>query len=144
MIKVMRQAAGIGLAANQAGVGLRMLVHKLAPVAPQVLINPELLDGDGKWEYSEACLSLKLEGTAATVLRPKRITVRAVTIDGKPIVVNADELFARVLQHEIDHLDGIEYVQRVDGEDRLKIYRLIEDCGIDISCIPPRPYGVLK
>ena len=63
---------------------------------------------------------------------------------GKPIVVNADELFARVLQHEIDRLDGIEYVQHTDGEDRLKIYRLIKDCGIDISCIPPRPYGVLK
>jgi peptide deformylase len=144
MIKVMNQAGGIGLAANQAGVGLRMLVHNLGAVAPQILINPEVLQSAGKWEYSEACLSLKLEGTAATVLRPKRITIRAAMLDGKSIVMNADEIFARVLQHEIDHLDGIEYVQRVDGETRLQIYRLIEERGIDVSCIPPRPYSALK
>ena len=144
MIKVMNQAGGIGLAANQVGVGLRMLVHKLEDVAPQILINPELLQSAGTWEYNEACLSLKLEGTAATVLRPKRITIRAATVDGKSILVNADEIFARVLQHEIDHLDGIEYVQRVEGEMRLRIYQLIEERGIDISCIPPRPYGALK
>jgi peptide deformylase len=143
MIEVMNQAAGIGLAANQAGVGLRMLVHNMRGVAPQVLINPELLQSSGLWNYTEGCLSLKLEGTAAIVTRPKRITVRAATIDGKIILANADELFARVLQHEIDHLDGIEYVQRLDGQNRTDIYKIIEHEGIAVSCIPPFPYKTL-
>jgi peptide deformylase len=136
MQSVMEQARGIGLAANQVGEPLRVLTHKFPEIAPPIFINPQILETDGSWEYSEGCLSLKLEGTNATLRRPKVVVVRAVGIQGEVIVVEADELFARVLQHEIDHLDGIEYVQRLDEEERERVYKIIGEHGIDLSCIP--------
>lgn len=140
MTSVMRHANGIGLAANQVGVPIQVLIHKLSSVAPGMLINPKVLRASGSWQYTEGCLSLNVEDTAITVRRPKQILVRAATIDGKTLVVNADELFARVLQHEIDHLDGIEYVQRLTGQDRSGIYQVMSDRGIDVTFMPPRPY----
>lgn len=144
MIAAMRQADGIGLAANQVGLSLQVLVHKMARIAPQILLNPELVASSGSWNYNEGCLSLKIEGTNAVVSRPKKITVRASTIDERTVIVHADELFARVLQHEIDHLNGIEYVQRLTGELHNSVYGIIEAHGIDTSCIPPRPYDAVN
>lgn len=136
MVTVMEQAKGIGLAANQVGVPLRALTHMFPEIAPPVFINPQILEADGSWEYPEGCLSLKLEGTNATLRRPKIVVVRAAGIKGEVIVVEADELFARVLQHEIDHLDGIEYVQRLDAEERERVYKVMGEHGIDLSWIP--------
>lgn len=140
MLSVMRRADGIGLAANQVGVPLRVLVHKLESVAPTVLLNAGILKSEGTWLYSEGCLSLHMDNTRALVRRPGVITIRATTLDGLGIVLKADELFSRVLQHEIDHLAGIEYVQRLTEEDLPTVYQVIADNGIDISCIPPKPY----
>ncbi len=142
MISAMRDADGIGLAANQVGVPLQVLVHKFGWIAPRVLVNPELLSSSGWWDYHEGCLSLKMDGTDALVRRPKVVLVRAGTIDGGGIIVSADELFARVLLHEIDHLNGIEYVQRLTGDDRDRVYEVIASHGIDVACIPPSPYEV--
>ena len=141
MLMVMEQADGIGLAANQTGVSLQILVHKLALAAPPVMINPVILGQRGKWTYEEGCLSLKVEGTVAEVIRPKVITVVATLLDGRVLVVRADELLARVIQHEIDHLDGIEYVQRLHGELQESVYERIKLAGIDLSYIPLMPYG---
>jgi peptide deformylase len=140
LVSVMQEAEGIGLAANQVGVSVRALAHKFGGIAPRILINPEVLSSDGAWDYVEGCLSLKMEGTSISLRRPKTVVIRATTIRGKEIVLRADEVFARVLQHEIDHLDGIEYVQRLVGGDQVKIYKVIEDYGIDLSWIPPKPY----
>lgn len=142
MISAMLDANGIGLAANQVGLPLQVIVHKMNRIAPQVLINPEILIATGTWAYIEGCLSLKIDDTSALVRRPKKIVVCAATIDGRSVVMHADELFSRVLQHEIDHLQGIEYVQRLEGEGKDNVYRIIENKGIDVSCIPPRPYEV--
>lgn len=137
---VMRQADGIGLAANQVGVPLSVLVHKLETVAPPILLNARILKSEGTWLYSEGCLSLYMDDTRTSVRRPGVITVQATTIDGMGIVLRADELLSRVLQHEIDHLAGIEYVQRLTGDDLPAVYQVIADNGIDVSCIPPKPY----
>ncbi|MFC0506364.1 peptide deformylase [Micromonospora costi] len=141
MSSVMRQARGIGLAGNQVGVPVRVLVHKLGTVAPETLVNPELLRSSGTWEYTEGCLSLDVPETAARVLRPRTVLVRAAGIDGRALVMMADELFARVLQHEIDHLDGVEYVQRLTGPERARVYQVMRDQGVDVAVMPPRPYG---
>ncbi|UGT72402.1 peptide deformylase [Nocardia gipuzkoensis] len=134
--RIMRQASGIGLAANQVGVRVRALAHALPQIAPDVLVNPELISRGGCWEYREGCLSLQVEGSSATVVRPRRILLRAWTPSGDLVVIAASELLARVLQHELDHLDGIEYVQRLVGDEHDRVYRLLEKEGIDTSVMP--------
>ena len=144
MLDVMRAADGIGLAANQVGVPLRMFTHSLAKVLPQVVVNPVVVRAFGRWEYREGCLSLELADTHATVQRPRVIIVRGRLLDGRALAVRADELLGRVFQHEIDHLDGIEYVQRLAEPTRSEIYRFIEDSNVDLSCLPPKPYSKLR
>ncbi len=141
MTSVMHQAQGIGLAANQVGAPVRMCTHKLGAVAPTTLINPEILKSAGVWEYTEGCLSLSVDGAAAPVVRPKTLLIRALTLDGRAFIANADELFARVLQHEVDHLNGIEYVQRLTGLERTRVYLVMNEHDIDHSWMPPAPYG---
>jgi peptide deformylase len=133
---VMREANGVGLAANQVGAGVRVLAHALVEVAPDVLLNPVLLSARGRWDYQEGCLSLKVDGTRATVTRPRKVLVRAWTPTGDVVVIAASELLARVLQHELDHLRGIEYVQHLRGAERDRVYDVLERTGIDTSLMP--------
>lgn len=141
LLFVQEDAEGIGLAANQVGAPVRAIAHNLPRVAPPILLNPTLLEASGQWRYEEGCLSLHLEGTPAEVVRPKVILVHAELLDGGQIVMEADELLARVLQHELDHLDGIEYVQRLTGGAAERVYALMEKAGIDTGTwLPPRPY----
>ncbi|OFA55844.1 hypothetical protein BEN35_06845 [Streptomyces fradiae] len=140
MMTAMERAQGIGLAANQAGSPVRVLAHDLRKAVPQILVNPELVRSAGTWRYREGCLSLRIEGTLVSLVRPKVISVVASLLDGRAIALRADELLARVLQHELDHLDGIEYVQRLEGETRSEVYGLMEARGIALSQVPPRPY----
>lgn len=141
MLHTQEQAEGIGLAANQVGGAVRALAHNLPRVAPTILINAVLLDAWDEWRYEEGCLSLHLDGTWSEVVRPKVVVVHAELPGGGELVTQADELFARVLQHELDHLDGIEYVQRLTGPEADRVYRLMREAGIDTDTwLPPRPY----
>ena len=141
LLATQASAEGIGLAANQVGAPVRVLAHNFPRIAPTILLNPVLLDASGEWDYEEGCLSLHVDDTPAEVRRPKVVVVHADLIDGTRIVVEADELFARVLQHELDHLDGIEYVQRLTGREAKRVYALMADAGIDTDTwLPPRPY----
>ncbi|QXC59423.1 peptide deformylase [Aquihabitans sp. G128] len=133
-------AHGIGLAANQVGAPVRALAHNLPQVAPTVLVNPVLLASHDEWIYEEGCLSLEIKGTWAKVRRPKVILVHAQLPDGTELVTEADELFSRVLQHELDHLDGVEYVQRLTGTERDRVYQLMQRTGVDTDWLPPLPY----
>lgn len=143
MVEVMHARRGIGLAANQVGLPWRMFVHNLPRVAPQVIINPTIIDVDGTWEYSEACLSMTIEGTRTTMLRPKRLRIDALDLSGAQLRITADEVLARVFQHEIDHLDGLVYVQRLDGEARRRVYEILFLRGVDTKLLPARPYQAL-
>ncbi|MBA3281728.1 MAG: peptide deformylase [Acidimicrobiia bacterium] len=141
MLHTQADAEGIGLAANQVGAPVRALAHNLPRVAPTILVNAVLLHSWGEWLYEEGCLSLHLDKSWAEVRRPKVIVVHAQLPDGGEIVIQADELFARVLQHELDHLDGVEYVQRLTGAGAERVYALLRDAGIDADTwLPPRPY----
>ncbi len=141
LLHTQEEAEGIGLAANQVGGPVRALSHNLPRIAPTVLVNAVLLDAWDEWRYEEGCLSLHLEGTWSEVVRPKVVVVHAQLPGGGELVAQADELFGRVLQHELDHLDGIEYVQRLTGPEADRVYRLMRDAGIDTDTwLPPRPY----
>ena len=115
MHEVMRKSHGIGLAAPQIDLSLRIvtidLTHADGPAL--TLVNPVILaDSGDEYIFEEGCLSIP--GVFRDVVRPEAVTVRAYGLDGKPFELDADGMFARVLQHEIDHLDGVLFIDRID------------------------------
>jgi peptide deformylase len=116
MLVTMDEANGVGLAAPQVGRTVRMFVHALGDEAPEVLINPEIVASAEEWTYSEGCLSIP--GLYFDIVRPGTVHVRATGIDGRDLEIEADELLGRVIQHELDHLDGILFVDRLTGAAR--------------------------
>lgn len=116
MIDTLYNAEGVGLAAPQVGVLKRIIVVDVSEDAndPIVLINPELIDSEGSQIGNEGCLSVP--GKVGTVERPNYVKVKAYDRDMKEFVLEGTELLARALCHEIDHLNGILYVEKVtDG-----------------------------
>lgn len=129
MIEVMHEREGVGLAANQIGLPLRMFVHNMPRVAPQVIVNPKVIETSGTWEYSEGCLSMTIEGTHAPLVRAKQLVVECLDIQGRPLRIEADEWLSRVFQHEIDHLDGVVYAERLEGQHRERVFKLMKSSG---------------
>jgi peptide deformylase len=127
MGKLMDDALGIGLAATQLGVMHRLLVYRVDPESPLgVLINPELeYKSDEVETMEEGCLSLP--GVGVEVERPMHVRVRASDERGAPVVVEASGLEARVIQHEIDHLDGVLIVDRTSREQRKQAMRALRE-----------------
>ena len=127
MIETMHAAPGIGLAAPQVGVPLRLFVVDLSVGRTasdlQVFVNPEIVERDGMQLEEEGCLSVP--GFTATVLRPRRMLVRAADRDGRTRTVDGTGLLARALQHELDHLDGLLYLQRLRRLQRAAIERRV-------------------
>jgi peptide deformylase len=127
MVETMYAAPGIGLAAPQVGVPLRVCVIDLS--AGQrggeviTLVNPEFVSRDGMQIEDEGCLSVP--GFTATVARPAHAVVRGFDRDGRPKTVEGSDLLARALQHEIDHLDGRLFLDRLRGIKREMIVRKI-------------------
>jgi peptide deformylase len=125
MFATMYRAPGIGLAAPQVGVGLRFAVVDLMPddkPAPIVLINPEVIArSDEQATREEGCLSLP--GQYADVTRPARVTVRYTDAEGARRQIDAEGLLAACIQHEIDHLDGILFVDHLSALKRNMILR---------------------
>ena len=128
MIETMYAAPGIGLAAPQVGVSLRIFVLDLSigrdPAALHVMINPEFIERDGMQLEEEGCLSLP--GFTATVARPKRVAVKGLNRQGEECRLDGTGLMARALQHEIDHLNGCLFVDRLRGISRELIVRKIK------------------
>ena len=123
MLATMAVEEGVGLAAAQVGRPVRMFTHALEDLAPPVLINPEIVGTSGEWAYSEGCLSIP--GLHYELVRPEEVHLRAWTIDGDEVEIEAHELLGRVAQHEIDHLDGILFVDRLAGEARREAAELL-------------------
>ena len=127
MIAVMYAERGVGLAAPQIGVGLRVFVVDISggrdPQALKVCINPSWGERDGMQLEEEGCLSVP--GFTATVARPTRAAVHALDRAGQPHTVAGDGLLARALQHEMDHLDGRLFVDRLRGISRAMILRKV-------------------
>ncbi len=125
MLAAMYAAPGIGLAAPQVGVPLRLAVVDLQPddaPAPIVLVNPEVTRVSEEWAVrEEGCLSLP--GQYADVSRPARVVVRYTDLDGKAQELEAEGLLAACVQHEIDHLDGVLFVDHLSALKRNMILR---------------------
>lgn len=116
MLDTMYDAAGVGLAAPQVGILKRIVVIDVSPEGdePIILINPEVIEVSGEQTGSEGCLSVP--GKVGIVTRPNYVKVKAFDENMKEIEIEGTELLARALSHEIDHLDGHLYVEKVEGD----------------------------
>jgi peptide deformylase len=127
MVETMYAAPGIGLAAPQVGVPLRIFVIDISlgrdPRGLIVMVNPEFVERDGMQLEEEGCLSVP--GFEATVVRPLRAVVKGLDREGNPQQIEGTELLARAFQHEMDHLDGTLFVDRLRGIKRDQIVRKI-------------------
>jgi peptide deformylase len=136
MVGLMRDAIGVGLAATQLGTLRRMLVFQVGSEAePTVLVNPEIEWRSGDLATAEeGCLSLP--GVVVDVERPLHVRARAVDVQGAPLSVEASGLEARVIQHELDHLDGVLMLDRTEREQRRGALRALREGG---TYAPERP-----
>ena len=123
MVETVHAAPGIGLAAPQVGVGKRVIVVDLSvgEDADQlhVLVNPEIVAKDGEAVSEEGCLSVP--EVREKVARPYRVTVRGLDLEGRPVEIEGEDLLARAFCHEIDHLDGILFVEKLSALKRALI-----------------------
>src|SRR3990172_5805293 len=127
MVDTMRAAPGVGLAAPQVGVSLRVVVIETPDEGLMALINPEVVKTSGKRQVMEGCLSVP--GYQAEITRSRQVTVKALDRDGKEIRLKAvDTLLAQALEHEIDHINGILYIDYLTSADELiPVRRSVDD-----------------
>jgi len=115
--------SGIGIAAPQVGVQRQIFVWDMGE-KPLVILNPKIVESGGEWVYSEGCLSIP--GLYVELTRPKKVLMKGLDLNGNEISFEADELEARLFQHELDHLNGVLMFDRMKPEQReqaMKHYR---------------------
>ena len=120
MIETMIKAEGVGLAAPQVGVSLRVAVLQMPEEEPVAIINPKVVKRSGERPVMEGCLSVP--GYQGEVRRSVSLTVKGLNEQGKEVRIKANGLMAQALEHEIDHLNGILYIDRI--EDETKLYKI--------------------
>lgn len=132
MFETMYAANGCGLAANQVGFGERLAVIDLGE-DPLVMINPRIIKSSGKESCEEGCLSFP--GLREIVRRAKNVTLEAIDIEGNLYQLDARDLLARAIQHELDHLDGVVFVDRISKARKLQIKKQLQriEAGEDLS-----------
>ena len=117
MLATLRGVAGLGLAAPQIGVQKRLFVYQMGEdEEAAVLINPTISEARGEWEYEEGCLSLP--GLYFPIVRPKEVHLTGYDLEGNEVSIEADELLARLFQHELDHLEGRLLLELLDKDQR--------------------------
>ena len=120
MIETMRSANGIGLAAPQVGVSKQIIVIEAMEKGAEALvfINPKVLEKRGKSSFCEGCLSVP--GITSDIVRPESVAVEALNLEGEVLKIRTGGLLARVIQHEVDHLDGILFIDKAAGIENVK------------------------
>lgn len=126
MLQAMYKAPGLGLAAPQIGVQKQIFVYDIDG-EPVTLLNPKIVESRGEWVYDEGCLSIP--GLYVEMLRPKEVLLEAVDLNGNTIQVEADELLARLFQHELDHLNGVLMFDRMTPDQREEAMREYKRIG---------------
>ncbi|MEM7143171.1 MAG: peptide deformylase [Actinomycetota bacterium] len=124
MLDTMYEAPGIGLAAPQVGVNKRLFVWDVG-MGPEAIVNPQIVESDGEWLFEEGCLSVP--GLSWEIVRPKVVHIVGRDLDGNEMSFEADELEARLFQHELDHLDGTLLIERLDDDTRKAALRTIRE-----------------
>lgn len=141
MLQTMYAEPGIGLAAPQIGVGRRLFVYDIGD-GPKALINPVISESRGEWVYEEGCLSIP--GVYWEIVRPKEIHLRGYDLDGNEVSLEADELLSRLFQHELDHLEGVLMLDRLDEDQRKAAKKLLREkfLGLGEAPKPVSPGGL--
>ena len=125
MIQTMNAAPGVGLAACQVGRDIRLAIVDPSagedPKALHVLVNPRIVEDRGRVVDDEGCLSIP--GITEKVARPSFVKIEAQDLDGKPFVLEGEELMARVICHEVDHLNGVLFIDRLTGLRKERVKR---------------------
>lgn len=123
MIHTMIEGNGVGLAAPQVGDLRRMFVVQIPEEDPIVFINPDILETSMETEpYEEGCLSIPQIFT--NIVRPSEVRIQAWNLKGRPFVLEADDLLARVIQHEMDHLNGILFIDHLKEKQRERLIQM--------------------
>lgn len=116
MFQTLRESeVGVALAAPQIGVQKQVFVWEIDET-PMVVVNPEIVEASGEWVYDEGCLSIP--ELFVEIVRPKQVLMRGLDLDGNTVELEADELEARIFQHELDHLHGVLMFDRMTPEQR--------------------------
>jgi len=137
MGETMYERNGVGLAAPQVGVSSRLFVFDDGDTGPLMLANPEFLDSEGEDERDEGCLSLP--GIYFALKRAQRAKIRGVDLDGRPLEFEGEGLLARIFQHEMDHIDGVLFVDRLSEANRREAMRLLREQDLGSSVRGTRP-----
>jgi peptide deformylase len=125
MTEVLEKQSGVGLAAPQIGEKKRIFITKIPGDILRIFINPDIIQTSQELEsYEEGCLSIP--GVWANVIRPAEISIQAWDIKGKIFRISAEEILARVIQHEFDHLNGILFIDRLNDQQREKVLKIYE------------------
>jgi peptide deformylase len=115
MLEAMYDAPGLGLAAPQVGVQKQLFVYDVGE-GPATLVNPSIRESRGEWVYDEGCLSIP--HLYVEIARPKEVLLTGWDLDGNEVSIEADELLARLFQHELDHLNGVLMFDRMTSDQR--------------------------
>jgi peptide deformylase len=134
MIETMYAAPGTGLAANQIGVQRRIFVYDIGAGA-RTIINPQIIESDGEWTYDEGCLSVP--GLSWEIVRPNAVHLVGLDLDGNEVSIEASELEGRVFQHELDHLDGVLLVDRLNDDQRKEAMKILRGRTLRLSDADP-------
>jgi len=139
MIQTMYDAPGVGLAAPQVGVQKRLFVWDVNDdTGAHAIVNPRIVESEGEWTYEEGCLSVP--GMTWDIVRPNRVHVVGLDLDGNEVSYEADEFEGRMFQHELDHLDGILLIERLDDEQAKAAKRQVRDLMLGFDAEPkPAP-----
>jgi peptide deformylase len=121
MYATLREARGLGLAAPQVGVSRRLFVYEIDDSGPLTMINPVIDETEGEWEHEEGCLSVP--GLYFQIKRAKRVHVRGYDLGGREVSVEAEDMVAKLYQHELDHLDGRLLLDLLDDDQRKQAMR---------------------
>src|ERR1019366_6624635 len=132
MVETMYEAVGAGLAAPQVGVQRRLFVYDVDD-DPKAIINSENVESSGEFYFDEACLSIP--GLRIGIVRPETVLLKGYDLDGNELTIEADDFLGRMFQHEVDHLDGVLMVERLDDDMRKQALRVLRDraMGLDTS-----------
>ena len=136
MVETMYAAPGVGLAAPQVGIQKRLFVYDVGEGAgPRTIVNPTLAEVRGEWTYEEGCLSVP--GLSWPIVRPKEVHLTGWDLDGNEVSIEADEFDARVFQHEVDHLDGVLLVERLDEDQHKEALRILRSRSLALPGADP-------
>jgi peptide deformylase len=137
MLETMYEAPGVGLAANQVGVQKRLFVYDKGD-GPVVVVNPRIVETDGEWSFEEGCLSVP--GLSWEIIRPNRVHLTGFDLDGRELEIHTEEYEGRILQHEMDHLDGVLLIERLDADQRKAAKRVLRERRVRLT--PRDPDGL--